>query len=527
MKFLRIASLLFVTVLAEHARPPASAQEAVAEPAPSTYGEEYILMRASELFFETLPFQPDGSIEFGTASAKIRAEAIRFKVRAEAVGAHPAVVRAFEDFVSLLDRQSAYLKETDQIHNQAFDQAIKNGMDSGLKSGAIGAQTYSVLSQSENLTNKQAIGAAVALGSISLIVDVWSKSRDLSAQEKAGMEERSRYLGDQITATLERTRQNFQELAVLRGWKQDEVGWDFFRESWDLPTGLNEQERLAKLLEKAKRQHLARPADPFACQAHNLLRAYMANTPAELDRISEECEANFRDFPDDSVYLEFRLGALLAAGVLSNTARIEERRQGGQAGSTAATRRSLTTWRRAIELFPSDPDGNMRRGLAIARSLDGDVFIAPAEIQEMAALLKNDPRACYDFAWLLSEAGEIEASLASLESALRAGMTTPSFARADPMLAAVRSVSPEKFDRLTKPRWTCEVKSGTVFADVVFTNHSPFPLTGVTVLPDLPEWRVDLQAEMIGPGETKTWSWLPKPPKSKKFAFSLWCPENQ
>lgn len=498
------------------------------EPVPPLRGEEYFLVRVLETLYERWPLQTATSEEFAADAEELRREAIRLRVRAESAGAHPAIARAYADFVTQMDRQTTFLVNLGAIRQAAADHAGTESFASGFKGGYSGAEAFTVLDQEEDISTKEAAIAAIVIGAVTYAADAWVKAGQRNAAERAAVSAEVRALQDDMAATLERTRQGFQQLADLRGWKPMEIGWDLSPEPAEKWLRLREAGDVAGMVEEAARQRRERPSDPFIRLNHGYFQALQEEgNAALLVRLAEDARAALDFIPKDPVYLNYRLAGMTQACLLVNAALLAGRRTGvPPEGSKPISGKAVSWWEEICWMQPSDPTGKLRYGRAMAYALHGELGKALDGLAEVADLKKHDGGFLYTCAWIFGLQGDLQESLEFLEAAMRTGAVGPAYVRADPMLLVLRDGRSEAFDRLTRPQWSFRVKSGIWFDDISVTNQSPFHLTDVKLTSKLPGWNPALEAAAIAPGETKTWSWVAKPPPGREVSFILSCGQD-
>lgn len=498
------------------------------QPGDSSRGEEYFLIRTLEALYEQWPQDFSEPAEFAATTAELRREAIRLKVRAERANLHPSVIDGFADFVAQLDAFTMFLANIGAIKKAAMDQAVKEELESGITGISAVSSTHLLLSQNENVSGRKTALASLVVGGLAYAVDSWGKA---SAREEAvrfAVNVEAQLIQDQLTTTLERSKQQFADLSRTRGWGEHEIGWNLSPSHAQAVLEMNEQGDLNGLTAEASRQRSARPRDPFIAMEHNLLQALgNAGDAATLDRLSADSYSLRQLIPEDDVYSEYRLSAAWLAALLASGARVAERQAGAPPNSSERSRRAVELWEEVYLLIPSDPDGQVRLNRALAYASDGDPVRASAELVPIAEILKGDGDFLYACASIYCLTGEYDASINFLGMALLTDTQHLADVRTDPDLADLRKNRREEFVELTTPQWKWELQNGLVFANVSLTNKSAFTLTNVRLISATAGWSPDLAVDFLRPGETKKWGWLPQPLKDSQPRLQLECDQGQ
>jgi tetratricopeptide (TPR) repeat protein len=349
--------------------------------------------------------------------------------------------------------------------------------------------------------------------------------RDEAARSAVNAEEQR--LNDQFTATLERSRQRFVDLARAKGWGNQEIGWNLSPDHLQAVMRLYAQGDVKGIMAEVSRQRTARPYDPFIGLEHNVLQALQnIDNATALDRLSADSYSLMRLIPADDVYSEYKLQAVLQAALLASAAREAERKSGASPRSSERSRRAVELWEEGHRLQSSDPSGHVRFYRAMAYASDGDPAKALRELGSISKLLKEDGDFLYACSWILCLYGDYDKSLKFLNLALRTDTQNLEEVRKNHNFADLRKHRQDEFQKLTTPQWTWNVKNGWIFADVSLTNNSAFTLTNVKLVSATDGWNPDLTVEFLRPGETKTWRWVSQPPADKRATASLKCDQT-
>jgi len=485
-------------------------------------GEEYFLVRVLEGLYTTIPRNLEAPEEFAAATVELRRKALRLKVRAETIEAHQSVIRAYGDFVTQLDQYTSFLANIGAIRLAARNEADKEGFQSGFNGGYVAGGTFATLNQYEDVSTKEAAIASLVVGGITYALDTWGKENERDEAERTAIATKARQIEDSYTTTIERTRQGFLGLATERGWQQEEIGWDVSPEHAETIIRLNSNGDLRALAQEFDRQRSQRPLDPTVRVYHAVYQAFVGpGDPDALDKVSDDCRATLELIPGDSTYDDHRFEATYLAAIFALASREAERKAGAPPTKSARSQKALALWEEVYGLQPSDPSGRLRLIRAQAYAADGDRLTALKEMMAIFDILGNQGDYQYALAWMLCLEGHWEESVVCLEQALRSDTVDLVNARTDPNFADLRTKRKDQFEKLTTPQWSSNVNNGIFLADVVFTNNSPFSLTNVKLVSNAPGWSPQLEATVIGSGETYTWSWISKIPPGLKVSLSL------
>lgn len=514
---LAFAWTAIVTPLAAQALPPGA----------NNRGEEYFLIRTLEALYEQWPQDVADPAEFTATAAELRREAIRLKVRAERADLHPSVVDGYSDFVSQLDAFTTFLSNIGAIQKAAIERAGKEEFNSGFKGGWAAAGTYGTLSQNENVSGGEAALASLIVGGLTYAIDSWGKASARDEAARTAVNAEAQRIQDSFTATLERSRQRFMDLARSKGWNEQEIGWNLSPDHAQAVLRMYAQGDLKGLTNEASRQRAVRPFDPFIALQHNIFQAIQnIESATTLDRLSGDSYSLTRLIPTDGVYSEYKLSAVSNAAFLASSARDAERSGGASPRSSERSRRAVELWEEVYRLQPSDPTGAVRLYRAMAYASDGDPSKARRELEPIFELLKGEGEYLYACSWILCLDGDHEQSLKFLNSALRTDTLDLAHVRTDHDLDGLRRNREDDFEKLTTPQWAWNVQNGLIFADVSLTNNSAFTLTNVKLVSSTNGWNPDLTVEFLRPGETKKWGWVSQPPEGVRLTAGLKCDQN-
>jgi hypothetical protein len=202
-------------------------------------------------------------------------------------------------------------------------------------------------------------------------------------------------------------------------------------------------------------------------------------------------------------------------------------------GSTEAGRYAVAVWRTILKYDPADSTGEIREALTFALMSNNELAEATTLANSVYDLRKNSVGFAYNFACLMSRNGNSEQSLSWLKCAIRMGFCDIELARRDPDLTFLRVQSRAKFVECTRVKGTWKLVYGIFNDDITFRNDSQFALTNVVIDVRLEQddrrWAPKLKAELILPGQTKTWTNIVSIPDSRltKSSATISCEQNR
>jgi len=475
--------------------------------------EEYFLIRTLENLYEQWPQNVSDPVHFTTAAAELRRSAISLQVRAETAKLHPSLVEGFRDFVRQLDAYTAFLTDIGAIEQNAKIQASEDALRSGGHGGKAAIGSYTVLSGQDNVSSTEALVVSAAFGAVVYAVEYFGSARQREEALRHALHAEAQRIQDTFIITLERTRQRFLNLAISRGWEEEEIGWNLSPEHAQVLLNMHASQDINGLIAETSRQRSLRPDDPYIALQNNLLRSILAvDKPKTLDHLTEDTLTLIRLIPNDSFYNQYMLSVVSAAATFASASRYAERIAGASPRSSSRSRLAVALWEEAYLLNTQDPAGKARFYRAQAYASNGDTRKALSELGEIANLYKNDPDFLYAYAYIYSLAGNYDASLRFLKRALQTNEVDLATIRTDPDLDDLRISRKTDYDKLTTPQFTFSIQYGILFSNVILTNDSPFTLTNVKLVSATAGWNPELEVDVLPSGKTHTWTWVAKPP---------------
>ncbi len=100
---------------------------------------------------------------------------------AESAGAHPAIARAYADFVTQMDRQTTFLVNLGVSGRLRRIMRERSLLPRWFKGGYSGAEAFAVLDQEEDISTKEAAIAAIVIGAVTYAADAWVKAGQRNA----------------------------------------------------------------------------------------------------------------------------------------------------------------------------------------------------------------------------------------------------------------------------------------------------------------------------------------------------------
>ncbi len=465
--------------------------------------------------------------------SELRGQALRYRAHAASSGIDSEVVQLFDDFVSAIDSYVQALTNISTIGQESNIVGTREAFESGFAAGTTGTVAYHQAKANEYST-KQALGAALALGSAELLFDMWQKGAARDAATKQAYAAQLQRFRDQWMTALARAQSTSLLLSDRYAWHRGEAGFDLSNAYQARVTRLLENDDLEGIQRLLEEQVKGRPRDPFIRVCRNLFASLSDSLSAQqLLSIAGDTVATTSLIPASPVYDEYRLSSLVIAGWIANDARDEERLRGGNAmESSEAGPFAVAVWRKALEYARTDPSGEVRRGLMQALlgiSAFNDAYALGREIK---GSLDNDYDFAYAYACVLANVDRYDDAIIELRRAVSSGGADIAGIRRDPYLANLRTAKTDAVSGIIDVKYNWQIDYDLLFHDIVLTNRSLFPLTGVVFRCDIEEsgkrMSYELKADFIGPGESHTWADVISVPR-KSIAnptSKLVCNEN-
>jgi hypothetical protein len=479
--------------------------------------ETLFLVRVLESLYEQWPSDAASPNAFVAAAGELRKEALRYSQHIQAKNLDADLGARFGDVVANLDAYSSFLANLDVIQEEAVKRLQQDSFQSGYKGGYAGGTTLATLSQSDDISSGEAVAAAVIVGGITWAVDAWEKADKRDRAQQQAVEAEARRIGDLIQASLMQAQTTARELARKYKWGPSEIGWELSDDQAEILARLSKTGDTKGLTAIAERQVSLRPRDPFPRLSRNLLKASASeNDVATLASVAKDTYLCASLIPSGVVYDDYRLGCVAMAAALSGSARFAEIRNAiDPFGSTPNSRVAVQMWRKAIDIAPSDANGELRQQLAFTLMCDNSLSEAQGMFKEIAPLRQADPTFCFNYASLLSRCKDGSHSLAWLEASIKAGFGDVIWASNAPYLKHLRETHAQEFGNLVTPKYEWSVTDDWVWDDIILKNTSAFPITGVSLSVTLkqsatqnrPAYQktLDLSCDRLGPSEVKTW----------------------
>lgn len=496
--------------------------------------ERLFLLTLLESMYTTWPTDTSDQNEFVAAATEHRATAIRMRehCRRENLGAD--LEGCFDEYVQSLDAYTDFLLNLGHIRKETAEQVQKDELSSGFNAGLAGSATYGAMSGSD-YSGGEAAAAALMTGIAQYLLDSWEKAdkRDAVAQQR--MEALARRLDDRIAASRANAQAVARKLAKENGWGKSEAG---FENDPQLTAHIqkmieqNDLQGLLRVYEKVTKDH---PRDPFLRLDHNVLRATAdAGNPAALLRDAQDSLDTASLIPEGHIYDEYRTMCVIQAALLASNARSTEIMNGiTPTGSTAASQFLIRCIDWVIENTPSDLTGELGEFRAGALLADGQVDEALEQANEVLEQRQHDAAFCYNYACILSRMNSTDKALGWLNAAIDRGYTNLIQIKSDPDLDNLRRKQAKGYAEAVSIDWEWNIAWGVFNDDIIMTNKSRFPLTGVIFTADLEQdgkrWRPQMTAEVIMPGETYKWENIVSIPKGRlsKGTANMVCDQNR
>lgn len=396
----------------------------------------------------------------GLERAKRAASWVRDLVRAR--GLDPQVGILSDDCIQYMTAYQTFLANRGAIEkrsDQQFWQNLGASLWKGYREGADVESDANLLGASRD----EASDAGKVAGLFSGLNEIYSRSEQNGAAEKAAIDAELRKLNEVSQNTWSTDETVVQELTRAHGWAPGEAGFDNFQSN--------------NLYDYVRR----RPRDPF------LLDWYARDTTAnetanDLMVKAVQCIQAAKLVPNGTVYDFFRIDFMADATWLSLLAANLETPY-YSSGYAPSSPQALQFARTYLALDPQDSTGfghaQLARALAFSRHYRQAIEAANAA-SNSKSWGKADPGFCYRYAKLMSLTGYIEQADAWLSQAYALGFNDIQYVRNDVDLANFRRARPDCFVKLTTVNLRQpEVPQAVRYHDIILHNDSPFELTNV------------------------------------------------
>jgi tetratricopeptide (TPR) repeat protein len=529
------AAMLLVMIVAFGAIPSRALATEIRITPDAKVDERLFLLRLLETMYETWPTDVRDQNAFVAAAAEHRATAIRMRehCRREKLGAD--LEGCFNEYVQTLDAYTDFLANIGQIRKEAAEQAQKDGFNAGFNAGMSGAGAYGAMQQG-NYTSGEAAAVALIIGGIQYLVDSSDKTNKRDAAEKRLVEAAARNMYDRFISSLENIQAAARKLTKANGWGRAEAGFELDFQAAAQVQQLIERNDIQGLLRVYDDASRSRPRDPFVRLARNAHRAEVDNkNPAALLRHARDCLDAASLVPEGQIFDEFRTMCVYLSAELAYEARSVEIMTGIKpAGSTEASQFAVSCYDWILKNGPRDSTGKLGEDRAFCLMTDGQLDAALEQANKVAEQRKNDPVFSYNYACLMSRIYNTDRALEWLNAAIRQGYTDVLHIKADPDLENLRRREAKGFAEAVKITYTWAIDWGTFNDDIILTNTSKFPISGVVLdavfVENGTRWTTRMKTNVIiRPGESYRWVKVVSIRRSHLTACSatLTCDQNK
>jgi hypothetical protein len=487
-----------------------NAEQAVSQPAPTPPPEtapfdiqpianldqrQFLLYRLEDLYRDFCSINKDNP---ANDLASLRNKAHRMHDYIQLNHIDDTLEFLYSDFLTFVDGFSSFLVNIDKIQS---DSQIVSGNQSSESASDAAKTGLNVAGQLLNLGAQQQmdIGMGESLfagGAVALIQYFWdeqNKRESLDAARKQAISFKSGEQNRLCAETVARFQNRALALAQKSQWQKGEADFDDFAAlQWNT---------LSRLVE-------SRPHDPFL--VYRLIEILLSQPPnsssAEVN--ANACLSAARLVPAGQIYDEYRAQLLAVGGLILLRSLDNDGPYGSQAGPIPTQAEQF--WKTCLQFDKQDSTGFIRWMLSQAYAANGRIAEGLALSSDVAYLQQQTKGFVYHHARLLSISGKQANAFKWLEHGIKnLGIEEIAYCKRDPNLAALRERMPKQFENLTAVKFNGAIDYGVFNDDILLTNYSCFPITGVeytvTITKGDKEWKPVLKANRIMPGQGCKW----------------------
>ena len=442
--------------------------------------EQLFMVRRLEFLHAALPTSLEDQKQITVQLASLRHELVRGEEYAKTKRMDDLLITMYSDSIRLADEYAELLTDLGVLDRELYRKAVQQTANDITDSGVGGF----VLGAGMAVSNiAPPVAAVVLVGwAVKKSVDVYLKEKRIENERKVAIERRMTQFLTARSRILARTEIQAGVLAEKFHWAPNEVGFDQDENEARRIRVAVEGKDYDFLLRYAEMLKLARPRDPFVHAASGELWAFLA--AAKIDDGNDGAAIRMRT----AAIGDYRRGAeLVPAG------KIHDQLRAGYLASAAenaslllyhSQKRDelpLTLVNTAFKYLPRDPDGRLTHIKAFALARNGRYDDASTLIEKYGAIIGRDAQFHYDFACILSMAGNNDDAITHLKTAWEKGNRNVRGIKKDRDLAGVRIGKASAIAELLKPNWEGAIEYGVVWNDFVVKNKSDYPLNNVVV----------------------------------------------
>jgi hypothetical protein len=362
----------------------------------------------------------------------------------------PGLLSAYDDSLSLIDANEAYLAELGVIEQRAIEQTKKGAVQAaidGLKSGF-------------NDDNEERTGSDILEDIV--VGAVWSALKQgwtISRERQAAAQTAKQRLTDKTNAVLGSAALQSRKLMDRKHWQTGEVDFDL--------------DRAESPSQWASRQ----PRNPFAIYFSAIQGSEKDTSAATSVQRAKLCVHAAELVPARRLYDPYRQFLISKATDLALQAANLESSGMYSNGPTASAPCALVLSRTYLALNPQDATGYGHVEISRALAFSGRYGEAVRAATVALPRWRDDALFSYRYAKLMSPVDSPDDSAKWLRRAYQHGFNNLPDVRKTSDFANLRRERPRLFAELTTVRLRTHIGPGFIWHDAVFYNDSSFDIT--------------------------------------------------
>jgi len=437
--------------------------------------EQLFMIRQLEHLYSQWPRNFGDPKNVAKDLARVRHQLVRGEEYAKEKMMDKRLIDMYEESIKLIDNYSVFLKNINLIDGDFYDKKISEDRSNLIEKTAEGLGAMTAVGFEPMSASAILVGMLIRSG-------IESDNRNKKHEREKEFEiqkETNKYLNER-SRTFGKIEIQVDVLAEKLKFEPLEVGFD--QEN-------NDDEKVYKawkeldvnfLYERVENLKKIRHRDPFVYFESGLILDQTANIYKNANTLDSDsvCENALKSAVDDYI----KAVQLVPKGKQHNSIRADFIKAAARSASRllyhSKKKDELPIWlaNKALEIQPSDPEANVRliKAFALARNGRHDESIKLFE--ECKNIIGDNYVVYYEWACLLSLAGEHDKSFEKLKIAWEKGFRNIRWLKMDYDLSALRDHKKQDFKSLIAISLNYEIDYGFVWNNIGYTNNSGFDL---------------------------------------------------